>query len=266
MRGGRVVAVGSDQDVLRVAGAGARRIRLGGRLVVPGFMDAHTHFLSGGFSLASVQLRDARTPAEFARRVGEHARRHPAEWVLRGEWDHELWGGELPRRDWIDSVTPSSPVFVSRLDGHMGLANGRALELAGISAQTADPPGGTIVRYPDGRPTGILKDAATDLVERVIPPPSDAERDRALEAAARHAAERGVTFITDMGSWEGLETYRRAGAAGRLSLRVYSLVPIARWKRLAEFVAREGRGDARLFWGGVKGFVDGSLGSTTAWF
>ncbi len=266
VKGGRVLAVGSDAEIERLASRSTQRILLAGRRVVPGFMDSHTHFVSGGFELAGVQLRDAATPEEFARRIGEFAARRPGEWVLGGTWDHELWGGELPRRDWIDSLTPRTPVFVSRLDGHMGLANSRALALAGITRETPDPPGGTIVRDPDGQPTGILKDAAQALVERVIPPPSEAARDRALEAAARHALARGVTMVADMGSWEDLETYRRAQARGALPLRVYSVVPLATWRRLADLVAREGRGDHRLFWGGVKGFVDGSLGSTTAWF
>ncbi len=266
VKDGRVLAVGGDAEIERLVGRQTRRMALEGRRVVPGFMDSHTHFLAGGFELAGVQLRDAATPSEFARRIGAYAKRHPAEWVVGGTWDHELWGGELPRRDWIDSVSPKTPVFVSRLDGHMGLANTRALELAGVTRDTPDPPGGTIVRYPDGRPTGILKDAAQGLIERVMPPPSDAERDRALRAAVDHALARGVTLVADMGSWEGLATYRRAYARGDLPLRVYSVVPLATWQRLAELVAKEGRGDHRLFWGGVKAFVDGSLGSTTAWF
>lgn len=263
---GKVLAVGSDAEVEALAVASTERIDLAGRRVVPGFIDSHTHFVAGGFDLAGVQLRDAATPEEFARRIGEFAAQHPDGWVSGGQWDHELWGGELPRRDWIDSLTSSTPVFVNRLDGHMGLANSRALELAGITAETADPPGGTIVRYPDGRPTGILKDDAMALVYAVMPPPSEEERDRALQAAVEYAAARGVTMITDMGSWEDLETYRRARARGELAIRVYSVVPLATWERLVEFVDREGRGDHRLFWGGLKGFVDGSLGSTTAWF
>ena len=264
--GGRVMLVGSDAEVERLVGPATVRIDLAGRRVVPGFMDAHTHFIDGGFESASVQLRDASTPEEFTRRIGEFAAQHPGRWVLGGTWDHELWGGRLPERDWIDSLTPDTPVFVSRLDGHMGLANSRALELAGITADTPDPPGGTIVRSPDGRPTGILKDAAQVLVTRVIRERSEAELDRALETAQLHAVERGVTLITDMGSWRGLETYRRAHERGNLEIRVYSVVPLRTWQRLAEYVEREGRGDHRLFWGGVKAFVDGSLGSTTAWF
>jgi predicted amidohydrolase YtcJ len=263
---GKVLAVGSDAEIARYAGASTERIDLAGRRVVPGLMDSHTHFVVGGLELASVQLRDAATPEEFSRRIGEFAASHPDGWIIGGTWDHELWGGELPRRDWIDEATPDTPVFVSRLDGHMALANTRALELAGVTKDTVEPPGGTIVRYPDGRPTGILKDEAMGLVLEAMPAPSEDERDRALAAAVQYAVERGVTMITDMGTWEDLETYRRAAARGELPIRVYSVVPIATWERLKEFVDGEGRGDHRLFWGGLKGFVDGSLGSTTAWF
>jgi hypothetical protein len=229
-------------------------------------MDSHTHFLAGGFALSGVQLRDAGSPEEFVRRIGRHAAQYPESWMLGGTWDHELWGGELPRRSWIDSVTPGTPVFVQRLDGHMGLANSRALELAGIGPETPDPPGGTIVRDPNGRPTGILKDAAQGLVERVIPEPAPEERDRALDAAVRHALSHGVTMVTDMGSWDNLDTYRRARNRGSLKLRVYSIVPLSSWRRLSGLVNSDGRGDHRLSWGGLKAFVDGSLGSSTAWF
>ncbi len=264
--GERVVAVGSDDEIAKFVGPRTFSIDLGGRRVLPGFMDNHTHFVSGGFDLASVQLRDAATPEEFATRVGEFAKNHPGGWVTGGTWDHELWGGELPRRDWIDSVTGDTPVFVTRLDGHMSLANSLALELAGITANTPDPPGGTIVRAADGTPAGVLKDAAQSLVHRVMPAATEEELDGALQAAAEHALARGVTFITDMGSWDGLETYRRVATRGDLPLRVYAVVPIVTWERLASYVAEQGRGDHRLSWGGVKGFVDGSLGSTTAWF
>jgi len=264
--GGKVLALGSDAEIEALAGPSTERIALEGRRVVPGFIDSHTHFIDGGFELAGVQLRDAATPEEFARRIGEFAAAHPGDWVTGGQWDHELWGGELPRRDWIDPLTPESPVFVSRLDGHMGLANSRALELAGVTAETPDPPGGTIVRDAEGRPTGILKDEAQSLVSGVMPPPSEEALDRALQAAIEHTVARGVTMITNMGTWTHLETFRRAHARGELAIRVYSVVPIATWERLAEFVSSEGRGDDRLFWGGLKGFVDGSLGSATAWF
>ncbi|MDH3456381.1 MAG: amidohydrolase [Gemmatimonadota bacterium] len=264
--GGRVLAVGSDEEIERLAGPATEHIVLDGRRVLPGFMDAHTHFIDGGFELASVELRDAASPEEFARRIGEFAAAHSGAWVTGGTWDHELWGGELPRKEWIDSLTRDTPVFVSRLDGHMGLANSVALARAGITAATPDPPGGTIVRADNGDPTGVLKDAAQSLVSRVIPARSRAEVDRALEAAVAHAVAHGVTMITDMGSWAGHEAYMRAAERRALPIRVYSVVPIALRARLAAEVERVGRGDHRLFWGGVKAFVDGSLGSTTAWF
>src|SRR3982750_3605118 len=127
VRGDRIAMVGSGAAV-RKASANARVIDAGGQMVVPGFVDSHVHFVDGGFRLSSVQLRDARTPAEFIARIKAFAATIPAgAWITGGDWDHEHWGGELPRREWIDSVTPNNPVWVSRLDGHMSLANTAAL-------------------------------------------------------------------------------------------------------------------------------------------
>jgi len=270
VKDGRIVAVGSDDDVARLVGDATRVVELNGRTLMPGFIDAHTHFLDGGFKLAGVDLRDAATPEEFARRIGEFARTvPPGTWVTGGDWDHELWGGELPRKEWVDSLTPEHPVFVNRLDGHMSLANSLALRLAEVDAggRTPDPEGGAIVRDPrTGEPAGVFKDEAMGVVGRVIPDASEEELDRALQAAARHALERGVTQVHDMAGWASLATYQRAHARGALPLRVYSVVPMATWERLRDHVAANGRGDDRLWWGGLKAFVDGSLGSTTAWF
>jgi predicted amidohydrolase YtcJ len=266
VEGGRIAAVGSDAEMLALSSAATRRIDLQGRLLVPGFIDAHTHFIDGGFELAAVQLRDAGTPDEFAARIGARARRSPGDWILGGQWDHERWGGRLPERTWIDSVTPSTPVFVQRLDLHMGLANSVALHLAGIDADTPDPPGGTIVRDEAGRPTGVLKDEAMSLLWEAVPEPGPAATDRALEAAATHALAHGVTAVTHMGTWDDLQTFRRVAARGELPLRVYAAVQIEDWGRLATLLAHDGRGTERLRWGAVKGFVDGSLGSGTAWF
>ncbi len=270
LKGDRILAVGKDAEVAPLVGSSTRVVELHGRTVTPGFIDAHTHFIDGGFKLSSVDLRDAATPEEFARRIGDFAATVPAgTWITGGDWDHELWGGELPRKEWIDSLTPDHPVFVNRLDGHMSLANSAALRAAGIdeNGRTPDPAGGTIVRNArTGEPAGVFKDEAMALVARVIPDPSDADMDRALQAAAHHALERGVTQVHDMAGWSSLATYQRAHARGELPLRVYSVVPLATWVRLRDYVAENGRGDDRLWWGGLKGFVDGSLGSTTAWF
>lgn len=270
VKGGRIVAVGSDDDVAAFVGSTTRVVALEGRTLLPGIIDAHTHFLDGGFKLAGVDLRNADTPEEFARRIGEFARTvPPGTWITGGDWDHEMWGGELPRKEWVDAVTPEHPVFVNRLDGHMALANSAALRLSGVDADgpTADPAGGTIVRDPaTGEPAGVFKDEAMGLVSRAIPEASEAELDRALQAAARHALERGVTQVHDMAGWESLRAYRRAHALGELPLRVYSVVPLGSWERMRDYIAANGRGDDRLWWGGLKAFVDGSLGSTTAWF
>lgn len=266
VRGGRVVALGDDATVVALAGPHTARIDLAGRRVVPGFIDNHTHFIAGGLALGGVDLRDATTRDELIRRLAAHAREHPGRWILDGNWDHELWGGELPRRQWIDAGTGETPVFVVRTDGHMGLANSRALALAGIDRATPDPPGGVIVRDADGEPTGVLKDAAIELVLKVVPPPDEVMLDAALDAAQAYALARGVTLVNDIGPWTHLDTHTRARRDGRLKLRVYSVVPISDWPRLRDHVAARGRGDLRHGWGAVKGFVDGSMGSSTAWF
>ncbi len=265
VRGDRLALVGSSAEARKLAPAGARVIDAAGRFLVPGFVDAHVHFLDGGARLASVQLRDARTPADFAARLKAFAATVPAgTWILGGDWDHEAWGGELPARAWVDSVTPDHPVFVSRLDGHMALANSAALRAAGVTRATPDVDGGTIVRDAAGEPAGVLKDNAMELVWRAVPPAPAERLDAAIDAATRHVAAQGVTAVHHMGSWEELDALRRARAAGRLRTRVYAAVPLASWARLRDTVAAGGRGDAWLRWGGLKGYVDGSLGSHTA--
>ncbi|MDQ3995617.1 MAG: amidohydrolase [Gemmatimonadota bacterium] len=263
--GDRIIAVGSGAEVRKLATPSTRLIDARGMMLVPGFIDTHVHFLTGGFGLASVQLRDAKTPAEFVSRIKAYAATlPPAAWITEGNWDHEQWGGQLPRRDWIDSVTPNNPVWINRLDGHMSLANSLALRAAGVTRETAEVAGGTIVRYRDGEPTGVLKDNAAGLVNRVVPEPPPAQQDRALDAAMRFVAAQGVTAVHNMGSWGDLAVFERAHRAGRLGTRIYAAVPLATWERLRDRVAATGRGDAWLKIGALKGFVDGSLGSHTA--
>ncbi|MDY7230111.1 amidohydrolase [Hyalangium rubrum] len=267
--GERLVAVGSSAEVFRQVGADTRVIDAQGRLLVPGFNDAHLHFLDAGFRLASVQLRDAKMPEEFIRRIQAFAATvPPGTWITGGDWDHENWGGELPRRDWIDAVTPEHPVWVSRLDGHMGLANSAALRAAAVTATTREVEGGTIVRGPGGEPAGVLKDKAMALVGRVVPEPAPELSARALDAAMRHVAANGVTSVQHMGmgTWEDLAVFERAHAAGALRTRIYVAMPLDTWERLRDTVAQGGRGDAWLRIGALKGFVDGSLGSHTAAF
>ena len=264
-QGDRIIAVGSNEDIDALIDDQTEVISVPGSMLVPGFIDTHVHFIAGGAGLASVQLRDAATPEEFANRIGTFAETvEPGDWIMYGDWDHEMWGGELPRRDWIDDVTPDNPVWVFRLDGHMALANSKALELAGVDADTPDVAGGEIVRYEDGRPTGVLKDNAMALVEAAVPASSSSQLDQEAMAAMQHFAARGITTVHDMAGWQSLETYRRAHRRGEMLTRIYSVVPLRDWARMRDEVADNGTGDNWLRIGGLKGFMDGSLGSHTA--
>jgi predicted amidohydrolase YtcJ len=272
VRGDAIAAVGTSDEIRRLA-AGLTPIDAAGRLVVPGFIDAHVHFVDGGFRLTSVQLRDARTREVFVDRIRAFAATVPhGTWITGGDWDHSLWGGELPARDWIDAATPNHPVWINRLDGHMALANRAALDAAGVNRTTADVAGGEIVRGRRGEPTGLLKDNAMALVNKVVPAPAPEMQDRALAAAMQYVAEQGVTSVHNMGGWSALDTFARARRANALRVRIYGLVPLADWERLRDVVAKktyggsDGRGDEWLRVGGLKGFVDGSLGSHTAAF
>ena len=265
--GSRIVAVGSNGEIRKWIGAGTEAIDLGGKLVLPGFNDAHVHFFSGGENLASVQLRDAKSEEELRRRIAEFAAKQPAgRWITGGDWDHENWTpARLPTRQSIDAVTTGHPVFVNRLDGHMALANSEALRLAGITRDTPDPPGGTIVRDAAGEPTGVLKDAAMERMYRTIPAPSQDQIADAVRAAMRYAAENGVTSVQDMSaSPEILRVYQTLLARGELTVRISGHQPLAAWQRLAAVGLHAGFGGEKLHIGGLKGFADGSLGSTTA--
>jgi predicted amidohydrolase YtcJ len=263
--GERITAVGSSAEIRKLARPLTRVIDAKGGLLAPGFIDAHVHFVEGGSGLTSVQLRDARTREEFVQRIKAHAGVLPAgAWMLEGNWDHQNWGGELPRKEWIDSVTPNTPVFIQRLDGHMALANRVALRAAGLTRDTRHVTGGEIVHDEHGEPTGILKDNAMSLVARSVPPPLDAQEDAALDAAMRFVAEQGVTSVHNMGTWRHMAIFERAHKARRLRTRIYAAVPLATWEQLRDHVASNGRGDEWFHFGALKGFVDGSLGSHTA--
>jgi predicted amidohydrolase YtcJ len=268
--GEEVLAVGSSEDIAPFIGDATEVIAADGGMLVPGFIDTHVHFLAGGAAIASVQLRDAQTPAEFTRRIEAFAKSvEPGEWIIGGAWDHTNWGGELPRRDWIDAVSPDNPLWISRLDGHMALANSLALQQAGVDADTPDIAGGEIIRDADGRPTGILKDNAMLLVQEAMPEPTERQLESYLDAAMHYVAANGVTTVHDMfdnvaDGWAGLETYRRAEASGELITRIYAVTPLGEWQKLVADIERYGRGSEWLRTGGVKGFMDGSLGSHTA--
>ena len=266
--GNRIVAIDAAIDA---PASDARVIDLRGRLVVPGFIDNHVHFSWGAAALSRVQLRDAATPEEFARRIGAYAAKlGKGKWVTGGEWDEQIWSPyRLPTRQMIDAATPDNPVFVSRLDGHMALANGVALKLAGVTRDSKDPAGGTIVRDANGEPTGLLKDAAMSAVFAVIPPASLDERIAAARAGLREAARFGVTSFCDMSDSEAFEdfrAYQRLEREGALTARVYQFVPLSEYARLKNAAIEKRFGNERLRIGGLKGFADGSLGSSTAAF
>jgi predicted amidohydrolase YtcJ len=267
--GNRIAAIGSTEEIRKWIGVNTRVVDLQGKRVTPGFNDSHVHFLDGGMGLASVQLRDARTPEEFRDRIRDFAAKLPkGRWILNGNWDHENWTPPaLPTRRLIDAVTPDNPVFINRLDGHMCLANSLALKLAGVTRQTPDPPGGAIVRDAGGEPTGVLKDAAMNYVYKVIPSPSEEVMAEAIRAALAYAAENGVTSVQDMSaSPEVFGVYQKLLANGEMTVRVYGIQPLSEWGRLARVGVRAWFGNDKLKIGGLKGFADGSLGSTTALF
>jgi len=264
--GEEILFVGEDSEALSMATVNTEKIDLRGHFVTPGLIDNHVHFMSGGFQLSSVNLRDVDNKAEFQERIAAHVETLPAGvWMQGGDWDHELWGGSYPDKSWIDDVAPDRPVFLGRLDGHMALANSKALDLAGITASTTDPVGGIVIKDGNGNPTGILKDEAMGLVNRIIPDPTIDELDQAFDAAMDYTLSLGITQIHDMGSWQSLETYKRNHKNGRLKLRIKIFPWYTNWKNIIANVRNNGPGDDWLRWDGIKGMMDGSLGSRTAW-
>jgi hypothetical protein len=267
--GDRIVAVGSAMEIEVWRGPQTKVIDAGGKLVLPGFNDAHVHFVSGGMQLDNVQLKDATSAQEFARLIGERAKVTPkGEWILGGNWDETKWTPpNIPTKQLIDALTPDNPVFVTRYDGHMGVANSVALRSAGITAPTQDPPGGTIVRDARGNPTGALKDAAADRMYKVIPALTHDQRVRIVKRAMAHAASLGVTSVQNMSAdYEDIAVYDELLQRGELITRIYAAPLIGNVHDLAKIGVRHAFGGPYLRIGALKGFADGSLGSGTAYF
>lgn len=264
--GERIAVVGAAQ-VKALTTSATKVVDLKGAFLMPAFTDNHTHFLIGSTTLSQADLLSATDRADFAARIGAVAKARPGKWILGGSWDEQRLGGALPTKEWIDAVTPDTPVAAPRTDLHLYLLNSVALKLAGITRDTPDPPGGVIVRDANGEPTGVVKDNAKALVERVIPPMSDADTDAIMRQGIAHALSKGVAQIHNPEiSWSTYESLRRLRAKGETDARFYAFVPLVDWEKMAKIVAEEGRGDDWLRWGALKGLADGSLGSRTAVF
>ncbi len=269
IKGETFLEVGSTEEIQKRVGKNTHIIDLDKDLVLPGFIDSHTHFLDGGFSLLSIRLRDVKSREEFIARLKEKAEAmEKGEWILNGNWDHQSFNPpELPRKEWIDEVTPHNPVCINRHDGHMVLANSLALKSAGITKDTPSPEGGEILKDSStGDPTGILKDAAMDLVMKHVPEPSLEVKLRAAEVALEQAAECGVTSVHDMATAENIEVYQELLKKNKLTSRLCVYISIEEFDLFQKLRAQLPEDNTFLKIGGLKGFVDGSLGSSTALF
>jgi predicted amidohydrolase YtcJ len=270
---GRIAFVGSAAEAKKLVGPDTQVIDLHGRRVVPGFFDSHLHLLGGGMRLAQVALKDCADEAEFGKRLQEFDKKLARDrWLLGGEWDHDrTFAGKLPDAALLDRYVPDRPVFLRRYDGHMGVVNSRVLKLAGITADTKDPPGGVIYRKPNSQePTGLLRDNAMGLVEGLVPASSDEEIAEGVRAALAEIRQNGITSVQDMDGSGGvtrrklLRIYQQLSRGGKLTARIDLRWPLAEWEQLARLGVEAGFGDDWVRVGGLKGFVDGSLGSSTA--
>jgi len=269
----RILKVGSEAEVQPLVGPKTKVIRLGGKRVVPGFHDSHLHFLGGGEQLGRVELKDAKDEAEFGRRLQEFDKKMPRDrWMTGGNWDHDrAFGGQLPTAAIVDRYVKDRPVFIRRYDGHMSLANTAALKLAGVTADTKEPPGGVIYKLEDGKtPSGILKDNAMGLVGRLVPEPGEDEIVESVQAAMRACATHGITSVQDMDGSSAptrrklFRVLQRFARDGQMTVRLDLRWPIALRQEVINLGAEANYGNDFVRVGGVKGFMDGSLGSSTA--
>jgi len=222
---GKIVAVGTDPEIERRRGMGTKVINAGGKLVLPGFVDCHIHFIDGSFSLGRVNLEGAKDPADIQKRLREYASERPGDdWILGRGWNYAMFGAEaLPHKKYLDEIFPNRPVFLEGYDGHTYWANSKALVLAGITRETPDPPNGTIVRDPKtGEATGALKESAQDLVAKIIPKPSRVEKLLALRAGMKWANQHGITRVHSAGQdFEALDPFDEMRHRGDLTVRMY---------------------------------------------
>lgn len=268
VEGNRIAFIGSNENVKEKIDKSVNVVDLDGKLMLPGFIDSHLHFISGGNYLLGINLRVAKSSEEFVVILKDYVQDRKGRWITGGRWDHESWDKkELPTKELIDDFTKETPVFVSRIDGHMGLANSKALELAGITKDTPNPEGGLIMKDPStGEPTGILKDNATDLIFNIIPQPTLEENIEAAERSLAESRKLGITSVQDMTQPGEFEAYQKIKSEGDLTCRIYSIWPINKYDSLTQAGIQINSGDEYLKTGGLKGYADGSLGAKTAWF
>lgn len=266
--GNKIIFVGNNDEAKKLITSNTEVIDLKEKFMMPGFIDNHVHFITGGHYLLGIDLRSAQSTAEFKRILNDYAKKYPGKWITGGYWNHENWEiKDLPTKEMVDEAVYDQPVFVERLDGHMGVANSLALKMAGITKETQNPEGGLIVKDPKtGEPTGVLKDNAMNLIYRIIPEPSEDENYQALLAALNEAKKLGITSVHDITYSDALKAFERAKSEGKLTCRIYTRWPIADYKSLVEKNIKAGTGDELIKMGSLKAFADGSLGSSTAWF
>ena len=267
VQGDRILAVGKTADLMKHKGPATQVIDLGGHFLMPGFNDAHTHLAEGGFAKLEVDLVGTKSLDELRKRVlAKVETTKPGEWVLGSGWDHTLWPvKELPSRWDLDEVAPKVPVFLVRVDGHIAVANTKALQLASITVASKDPQGGKIDRFDTGEPSGILRETALDAVRAVIPKPDHAKRRRAAELALEEAARVGVTSAQDCSKWEDFQIFEELEKENKLTLRISEWLPLNdSLETLQAHRAAHPQNDLLLHTGMLKGFMDGSLGSRTA--
>lgn len=267
--GDRIVAVGTSAEIEEWRGAQTKVIDAKGKRLLPGFNDSHVHFVDGGRTLESIDLKNTSSQQEFARLIAERAKQTPeGEWILGGNWDDQHWNpAVLPTKDLIDSITSKNPVLLDRYDGHMVLVNSIVIKMAGVTAKTPDPPGGVIGRDAQGNPNGIFRDAAENLVYDVVPPMTKEQRMHSIKKALEHAASIGVTSAQHMSaSYEDIEAYEELAERGELTTRIYAAPMETGWEDLSKIGIRRAFGSPYLRVGALKGFADGSLGSSTAYF
>jgi len=268
VRGDRIEAVGENAEILKLKGPDTQIIDLGGHFVMPGFNDAHAHLMDGGFEKMNVNLVGVKSLDEFRERIRAKLNTAaPGDWILGDGWDENLWPVRaLPSRWDIDEITTDHPVFLGRVDGHIAVANSRALQLASITIASRDPKGGKIDRDANGQPIGILRETARQAVEDAVPKPTHDKRRQAMELALAEAASWGVTSVQDnSGSWEDFQVLEELEKAGKLTARISEWLPFDDpVDKLDEKRKSHPASDNMLHTGMLKGFMDGSLGSHTA--